>query len=291
MPAQKYVAITIDDPNTTQTPLFTWQERNEQILQTLQRHSLKAALFVCGKRVVDSNGKALLAQWDKEQHLLCNHSFSHSYYHSAKISSKDFIEDFLRGDSIIHPYKQYTKLFRFPYLKEGNTEQKRDSMRAAMHALGYKHGYVTIDASDWFIDARVIDTLQKNPNAKLDVYRDYYVEHILNRAAYYDSLSVAVLGRSVKHTLLLHHNLLNSLFLNDVLSALTRNGWTLIDARSAFADPVFSVEPACNPCGESIIWQLAEQQPTISPTLRYPAEDGKYEEQALTDFIRKYAHP
>lgn len=284
--AQKEMAITMDDPTTKQTPLLSWEQRDSMIRHTLDKHKIKAALFVCGMRVDDSDGRRLLNNWDKENHLICNHSYSHLYFNGQPAGV--FIEDFYKGDSIIRHYKNYTRLFRFPYLKEGNTASKRDSMRAVMAGEGYKNGQVTIDASDWYIDAQMTKALEQDAHADLRPYKEYYIHHITGRAQYYDSLARLVWNRPVKHTLLIHHSLLNALFLDELLAALEASGWQLADAREAFRDPVFSLQPAIAPCGESIIWQCASQQEQIAPTLRYPAEDGAYEKEALEKYIQAF---
>lgn len=284
----RQLAITIDDPNTYVTPSLGWEERNDRILKALENYHIKSALFVCGMRVHDSIGARLLKTWDERNHIICNHSYSHFYFNSNSKTSKVFINDFRKGDSLICHYNNYTKLFRFPFLKEGNTASKRDSMRAAMQVMGYKNGYVTIDASDWFIDTKIIEELKKSPQADLTPYKEYYIEHIINRADYYDSLAKNIFNRKVKHTLLLHHSLLNALFLDDLLKALESNGWKLIDATEAYEDSIFNLKPIIEPCGESLVWQCAKLDTAFSKGLRYPAEDSKYEELPLKQYIEEY---
>jgi peptidoglycan-N-acetylglucosamine deacetylase len=285
---QKQMAITIDDPTTAETPKLDWHEKDSLILNTLNKYNIKAALFVCGMRVDNANGKALLNNWDSKNHMICNHSYAHWYYNSKSISSTNYIEDFIKSDSLIRTYKNYTRLFRFPYLKEGNTAAKRDSMRVQLKNEGYRNGYVTIDASDWYIDAQLSSELKMNINADLTPYKEYYIKHILERANYYDSLAQLVFKREIKHTLLIHHSLLNALFLDDLLSALKTNGWELIDAKKAYEDEVFLKQPDIVPCGESIVWQCASQIESISKVLRYPAEDGEYEKEPLRLFLNEY---
>lgn len=287
--AQKQIAITIDDPNTYETPVLTWSKRNDAILSTLKKHRIQAALFVCGMRVNNAEGKALLKKWDAQNHLICNHSFSHFYYHSDSKTSEVFIQDFWKGDSIIRSCKNYTRLFRYPFLKEGNTAEKRDTMRAILEKAGYKNGYVTIDASDWYIDSKIADVLKKDPHADLGVYKEFYIRHILDRVNYYDSLAALMFKRNIKHTLLLHHSLLNALFLDDLLTALEANGCQLIDAQQAYLDDIQYQHPVILPCGESIVWQCAKLDSTLAPTLRYPGEDSEYEEQPLREMIEKAA--
>jgi peptidoglycan-N-acetylglucosamine deacetylase len=154
-------------------------------------------------------------------------------------------------------------------------------MRQFMQAHAYRNGYVTIDASDWAIDERLRRRLAMNPGANLSAYRDFYLEHIVSRADYYDSLAQQVLHRPIRHTLLIHANLLAALYLHDLLETLKAHGWKLIDAQEAYRDPVFSRTPNIVPAGESLIWALAKEAGTFEKVLRYPAEDGSYEDKRM----------
>jgi peptidoglycan/xylan/chitin deacetylase (PgdA/CDA1 family) len=286
--SQKQLAITIDDPTTKETPLLKWFERDSILLKTLDLHGIKAALFVCGMRVDHTEGKALLDKWDANNHILANHSYSHFYYHSKKITSKIFIDDFQKGELLIKDYTHFRKLFRFPFLKEGNTVQKRDSMRSFLKKEGYKNGFVSIDASDWYIDAQLNAALKNNIDTDLTPYKEYYIQHILDRVQYYDSLARLVFRRNIKHTLLIHHSLLNALFLNDLITELKANGWELINADDAFSDEIYTLQPDILPSGKSIIWQNAMLNDSISNGLRYPAEDGTYEKEPFEKYLKQY---
>ena len=79
------------------------------------------------------------------------------------------------------------------------------------------------------------------------------------------------------HTILMHFNLLNALFLGDLIDMFKLKGWSVIDAVSAFNDPVFNAQPKIVPAGESIIWALAKETGRFDRFLRYPGEDGDYE--------------
>jgi peptidoglycan/xylan/chitin deacetylase (PgdA/CDA1 family) len=277
------IAITIDDPdqNADDTPLLSLEQRNEAILQALRQEQLHAALFVCGMRVDNPEGKEHLLAWNRAGHLIGNHSYSHFFFPRAGFET--FSADVLRGEAVIANLTQFHRLFRFPYLKEGSTREQRDRMREFLKSRGYRQGYVTIDTSDWAIDARLRKKLDVNPKADLDPYRQFYLEHIWTRASYYDQLALDVLGRPVKHTLLLHHSLLNALFLPDLLDMFKSKGWKLTDASEVLNDPVFSAAPDVVPAGESIIWQLAKETGRFDDKLRYPAEDGAYEDARMNE--------
>lgn len=67
----------------------------------------------------------------------------------------------------------------------------------------------------------------------------------------------------MKHTLLIQHNLLAALFLDDLIERLKGQGWHFVGADEAFNDPVFSKTPNIVPAGESIIWALAKESGRI----------------------------
>lgn len=283
--SQSMVAFTFDDPVTTETPLLTWQEKNDSILNTLDKNNIKSTLFVCGHRVTDESGNELILSWDENGHQIANHTFGHKYYHSEKYSYDDFKADFLKNDSLINNYKNFTKLFRFPYLKEGNTVLKRDSARSLLKEHDYNEGYVSIDASDWYVNQLLTDTLNLNPAADISVYKKIYIEHIMERASFYDSLATLLTGRKVKQVLLLHHNLTSALFLEDLIQAFKGNNWETISSEDAWTDPVYAEYPDIIPAGESIIWAMAKQTGRYEDILRYPGEDSEYEEVKFREII------
>lgn len=272
------VAITMDDFTWSANSVrLTGEERNRTILAALSSRSLKAALFVRASNIDNDKGKALLKNWDTAGHLIGNHTYSHWDYNNARITAEAFAQDILRSEELPKDFPRFQKVFRFPYLKEGDTVLKRDTMRSFLAAHGYRTGHVTIDASDWVVDDRLRKRLMKDPAADLKPYRDFYLAHMWDRALYYDDLSRKVLGRSAKHTMLTHFNLLNALFLGDLIEMFKSKGWQLIDVEEAFADPVFKARPNIVPAGESIIWALAKETGKFEKVLRYPGEDGNNE--------------
>lgn len=272
------VSITMDDFFWDKSLRLTPQQRNESILGALRSHgNLKAALFVKGKNANSDEGKKLLREWDRAGHLIGNHSYSHQELNSAKVGATDFTADINKCDEVLKEFPRYQKIFRFPYLKEGEDAAERDAVRAFLKRNGYRNGHVTIDASDWAIEDRLSKRLAKEPTANVTPYRDFYLDHMWERSSYYDDLSQKVLKRSIKHTVLIHYNLLNALFLKDLLEMYSKKGWQLIDAADAFKDPVFAAEPKTVPAGESVIWALAKETGKFESLLRYPGEDSGYE--------------
>jgi peptidoglycan/xylan/chitin deacetylase (PgdA/CDA1 family) len=269
------IAITMDDFNWQNAIYQSAIERNQAILNSLQAHSIKAALFVVGRNIERDDGKRLLTHWNKAGHLIGNHTYSHQNFNAPTVTLQQYEDDILRADTVLKDFSGFRKYFRFPMLKEGDTATKRDGVRSFLAKHGYRVGHVTIDTSDWVISARLTERLSREPTADPKPYRDFYLEHMWDRAQYYDSLARRVLGRSVKHTILVHYNLLNGLFMGELIQMFKEKGWQFIDAEEAFTDPVFSKKPNVLPAGESIVWALAKAEGTIAKSLKYPAEDGE----------------
>lgn len=256
-------------------------ELNERILSHLRKAHVKAALFVCGMRVDNSDGRALLKAWNDAGHVIGNHSYSHLYLHSSKVTLQEFEDDITKGETVVCDLSRFQKLFRFPFFKEGNTVEKREGVRQFLRERGYRMGRATIDASDWAIDGRLMKRVAAEPKADLTPYRDFYLAHIWERAEFYDGLSVRVLGSRPRHTILLHHSLLNALFLGDLLQMFKTRGWKIIDAEDAYQDPVYARHPNILPAGESLIWALAKETGRFESELRYPGEDSEYEDPKM----------
>lgn len=280
-PKNPEIAFTFDDPKTDDSADLHWPEINSRILHTLEKRKLKAVLYVCGKRVDSAEGRRLLAEWDTAGHGIGNHTYSHRNFNASaganQITLSEFEANTLKNEPLIRDSSHFVRLFRFPFFKEGDTVEKRDGMRAFLQQHGYRSGRATIDASDWAICGRMEARIKVVPKADLTPYRDFYLQHIWERAQFYESLSQRVLGHSVRHTVVLHHNALNALFLDDLIAMFAERGWKSVDAEWAYADPIYEEQPNILPAGESLIWALAKQSGKFEKELRYPGEDDTYE--------------
>lgn len=273
------LAVTIDDFDSADGPLLSAEQRHLAVLGALEQHRIKACGFPKGRSVEDAAGRRRLAEWAERGHGVGCHSYAHRRYSGADPAA--FAADLDRALPLVRGFRTSVPLFRFPYLAEGRTREGRDAARAALAQRGLGNGHVTIDTSDWYVAQRLTERLKQDAAADLAPYRRFYIEHLLGRAAFYDGLARDVLGRTLPHTLLLHHNLAAALFLGDALRAFRRVGWKLVDAATAFADPVFRSQPDIAPAGQSLIWQLAKAKGGFDQRLRYPGEDGDYEKPAM----------
>jgi len=274
---QPEIAFTFDDPKTDDCGGMRWQEINARMLAALSRHQIKAALFVTGKRVDGEAGRNLVAEWDKSAHTIGNHSYSHLSFNDADVKLENFESDVMKNEPLIHGYTHFGRLFRFPYFKEGETTEKRDGIRSFLQQRQYRIGRATIDASDWAISWRLEKRLIAVPKADATPYGEFFKQHIWDRAQFYDSLGLRALNHPVRHTVLLHHNALNALYLDQLIAMFIHRGWKPIDAMYAYADVFYNRQPKILPAGESLVWAVAKESGKFDGELRYPGEDDVYE--------------
>ncbi len=276
---QPSISFTFDDGTMQDRGEFKFEDWNNMLLNSLDDANIKAVFFVKTQNKSSKEGQYLINSWNNKGHKIANHSYSHPNFNSKKNSAVKFKEELLKADSLISKYSNYTKLFRFPYLKEGRDQAKVDSIRNIMKEQGYHNGYVTIDASDWYVDSRLRKRLKQEPKADIEGFKNFYLQHLFERASFYENLSFELTGRHINHTLLLHHNLAAALFLDDLIDMFKSKGWKIISADDAYNDSIYNKIP--HHAGESLIWSLAKDSGKFEEKLRYPAEDSRYEKDKM----------
>lgn len=205
---------------------------------------------------------------------------THPGLDDAKVTLARYQQEVLDCDRVIAALPGYQKWYRFTYLREGKDKDKRDGMRSFLRQQGYRNGYVTLDTSDWRLNEKLVEVLAKDPQANLEPIRQAYLAHIRQRALAYRELAQRLQGRDIPQVLLLHHNLINALWLDDVIGQFRGMGWTIVAPAQAYADPVYRFMPE-RP-GGSLLLSMGRSL-GLSPSelgLRL-MDDGDFEIEAL----------
>ncbi|MCR9153558.1 MAG: polysaccharide deacetylase family protein [Bacteroidetes bacterium] len=275
------ISFSFDDGSIDDYRILSNTQWNRKLLENLNKNNLQAILFVKGINLNNVRGKEIMQQWNDAGHFIGNHTYHHPYFSSDKVSLDSMKQELKKTDSLINVYSNHVNIFRFPYLSEGNTTAKRDGFRDFLDAKAYKNGHVTIDASDWYINSRLIKALKGDKEVNLEAYKEFYIKHLFERALFYDSLATELNGRKIKHTILLHHNLVAALFLDELIQHFRENGWQPINYKEAISDPIYKYKPETLPAGQSLIWAMAKESGRFDSILRYPGEDSRYEKKKM----------
>ena len=235
----KQMAITFDDLPFAYSGQLTMADQREavtRVLATLDKHRVTATAFVIGRSVTNAN-RSLVDSVVRAGHLVGSHSFSHQDL--GMVSAEDYILDLQKGEEAIKPWLKGVLYFRYPFLRQGNTVEKRDAVLSWLASRGTVVAPVTIDNNDYVYNQRLVDA--KAAGRTIDV-RDEYFDHMMKMAAFYDAKGRARMGRAVKQVLLLHMNYLNSLYLDELLQRFRDDGWSFITFEEALKDGVYRLK-------------------------------------------------
>ena len=266
---QKLMAVTMDDFNLGFDVRLTPRARNDAILAAFNAYNHKAAGFVTGDFVNTDFGRDVVQSWSDAGHMIGNHTWSHM--NSTEVKASIIKADILKNDAALSHISGYEKILRFPFLAEGGSPEKVADYRAFMAEHGFANAPVTIDSIDWFTTDRMEKRLREDAEADLSGYRDYYVKAVREISQQKHRLALRLGYTDLPHTLLVHHNVLNGLFLKDVMDALAVDGWRFVDAKTALAHPLYKLQPKTPNRGRSVLSVLAQEQgidPQFLPAYR-----------------------
>jgi peptidoglycan/xylan/chitin deacetylase (PgdA/CDA1 family) len=276
------VALSFDDVPRGKGILFSGSERAQILLDKLKKENVDTVIFFCVGRAIDSAGDARIKTYSEAGHLIANHTYSHKSL--DKTSAAEYIVDIVQADSILNKYRTYTKLFRFPYLHEGNTTGKRDSVRNAIASMNYMNGYVTIDTYDWYIDFLLKEGIKEQKKIDYEKLKKMYVDIMWDGIKFYDSLAQKVLGRSPAHVLLLHENDLAALFIDALIDHIRKNNGRIISPIKAYQDPVSEYIPNVLMNNQGRIVAIAKEK-GYNGELSHQSENEEFIENYFNTYV------
>ena len=235
----RQMAITFDDlpfAYNRNLPIQQQREAVARVLATLRAHNITAAMFVVGSGLTERN-RDLVDAVAAAGHTIGNHSFSHRDF--GTMSVEDYAIDIQKGGDSIKPWLNGPHFFRYPLLRQGDTAEKRDAILSWLSLRGIRVAPVTIDNDDFVYNQRLMDA--KAEGRTIDV-RAEYLEHMMKMVAFYDAKARSLIGRPIKHVLLLHMNYLNALYLDELLERLRGDGWSFIPFEDALTDDVYALK-------------------------------------------------
>ena len=276
-PAARTIALTFDDATLGDGPFFTGEERTRQLIATLADAGVGEAMFFVTTSNVAGAGEAgprRIRDYARAGHALGNHS--HSHWWLSRVDAGEYIDDIDRAIDAMRQYDNVRPFYRFPYLDEGRSPVKRDTLRAALGERGLRNGYVTVDTYDWYLVSLAQEAREAGREFDVDNLRDLYVDVITRSTEFYDAMARETLGRSPHHVLLLHENDLAAMFVGDLVSELQRRGFRIVPATVAFEDPIADREPDTLYLGQGRIAALAHEAGREPASLVSPTEDEVY---------------
>jgi len=235
---ERRIALTFDDIPRHQGAFLDADERAQMLRATLDEAGVQQAAFFInpGKLHERANGVEHILAYAADGHAIANHTVTHASLRDVTV--EQYLAEIDAAEEWLVQIENHRPLFRYPYLNEGRRDHtKRDGVRAGLAERGLINGYVTVDASDWFYDQAASEAVRDGREVDIEALGELFVESHVQSAAFFDDLAVRAIGRSPAHVMLLHEADVTVMFLADLIDALEADGWTIITADEAFADP------------------------------------------------------
>lgn len=173
------VAITIDDlPVHGTASGVTRLEIAKKMSSVLNKHSIKNVYgFINASGINNNDHYNTLKLWVDSGQLLGNHTYNHINLDTTH--STDFIREINMNESYLAELmanKNY-HYFRYPYLHEGNTQEKRDAVRDYLFSQHYKIAQVTMDFADYLWNDSYARCVEKGDTKAIAWLKKSYIEH------------------------------------------------------------------------------------------------------------------
>jgi peptidoglycan/xylan/chitin deacetylase (PgdA/CDA1 family) len=283
------VAVTVDDL-PVHGPAYRGIDRlaiAERILEVFRAHRLPPVYgFVNGKKVdEDPATEAILRRWIATGNPLGNHTYSHISLNRADLPA--YFADLEQGEAILRklvPDEGTWRVYRYPFLFEGNVMEKREAVRKYLREHGYTTAEVTIDGNDWAFNPPWARCMDKGDTASLGALRERFVTAHVDELRYVRALTQKLAGRDVRHVLLLHVGAAEAEALDATLTAYEREGVRFVELREALADPFYAEDPGKPyPWGSAFPYLLAKARGMTLP----PPPPGMKDLEAWLDGVCK----
>ncbi len=243
--AQK-VAITFDDLplNGELPPGVTRADTTKNVLAILkQRHVPLVYGFINSKRLEgNADGAEALKLWAAAEPV-GNHTYSHMDLEQN--TAEAFEREIEENEPVLEllEAKDNWYWFRYPYLHEGDTVEKRRAIRAYLKARGYRIAQVTLDWEDYLWNFAYARCAAKNDAKSIEWLRSSY----LNTASEFLDLgrqqAKLIYGHDINYVLLLHLGAFSSTILPEALDLLKKKGFKLVTLEEAESDAAYDGDP------------------------------------------------
>jgi peptidoglycan/xylan/chitin deacetylase (PgdA/CDA1 family) len=272
--AQK-VAITFDDLplNGDLPPGMTRVEVAENTLAMLKMRHVPAAYGLVNAKKLEGNSDATAALklWAEAQPV-GNHTYAHMDLNAnpAEAFEREIEEDEPALELVAAKDANW-HWFRYPFLREGETVEKRRAVRAYLQAHHYRVAQVTLDWEDYMWNSAYARCAAKNDAKSIAWLRSSYLD---TESAYLDlgrEMAKLVFGHDINHVLLLHLGAFSSTILPDAVDLLQKKGFQLVTLEEAESDPAYATDPdAGSKYGGTLLEQWMEVK-----KIKYPAAKEK----------------
>jgi peptidoglycan/xylan/chitin deacetylase (PgdA/CDA1 family) len=249
---KRTIAVTFDD-----LPMNTkyledgnqWTEQTQKLLSTVKQYKIPAVGFVNEYKlyvndVLDSSRLKALQLWVDADLELGNHTFSHPDYHNTE--NEEFFADIIKGEKItkelLSQKNKKLEFFRHPYLHTGNSLEKKKALEDFLTGHDYTIAPVSIDNGEWIYARAYENAYNKNNLELMKQIGSEYVSYMIDKTIYFENQSIKLFGHELKQILLVHANMINADYFDELSEELLKRNYSFISLKEALTDPAYLSE-------------------------------------------------
>jgi len=271
------VAITVDDlpSHGPLPPGMTRTDAAKSILDTLrQAHAPKVYGFVNAKKLEEHPEEIeVLKLWREAGFPLGNHTYAHLSLNDS--SADQFDQNVAADESTLKSLmnNQNWHWFRYPYLWEGDTLEKRHAVRQYLKDHKYHIAQVTLDFEDYLWNIPYARCVEKNDSASIEWLKSSYMSTAAEYIGLGRQMAKLVYGRDIRHVLLLHIGAFDAVMLPQLLDFMKQQGFKFVTLAQAEKDPAYRIDPdVALKDGGTLLDQMMEAK-----QLKFPQNEKPYD--------------
>jgi len=244
--ASPQMAITFDDlpAHNALPPGETRLEVASKIITALRNvHAPPIYGFINGQLIEQQPGDAAVLQaWRAAGYPLGNHAWSHMSLNEHRL--EEFETDVSRNEALLNEWMKGEDWhwFRFPFLVEGDTPEKRSAVRSFLRQRGYKVAAVTISFGDYQWNGPYARCKAKGDSAAIASLESSFLEAANESIVFYRALSHTLYGRDIPYVLLMHLGAFDAEMLPKLLSLYRSLGFEFITLPEAEKDQFYLMD-------------------------------------------------
>jgi peptidoglycan/xylan/chitin deacetylase (PgdA/CDA1 family) len=156
-------------------------------------------------------------------------------------SLEDFEQDVVRDEPVLTGVmkEEDWRWFRYPFLAEGDTPEKKTAFRAFLRQRGYKIAAVTTGFGDYLWTEPYTRCKAKGDKAAIKIMEDSYLSAASESVDYYRSLSHTLYQREIPYVLLMHAGAFSAEMLPRLLELYRGKGFEFITLPEAERDDFY----------------------------------------------------
>jgi peptidoglycan/xylan/chitin deacetylase (PgdA/CDA1 family) len=244
---QEAVALTFDDlpVHGPLPPGMTRLEVERSIVGALNAaHAPKVYGFVNAKALeADPGTLQVLKEWKVAGFPLGNHTYSHPNLNQLSVEAYE--KEIADGEPVLRQVmgNEDWHWFRYPFLAEGDTPEKRRAIRDYLKQHGYRVAEVTLSFADYDYNDPYARCMAKGDTQSIELLKTIYLEAAADSLAFGQQEALLAYGRPVKHVMLFHIGAFETVMLTHLLDLLQQKGFRLVTLAEAESDPAYDADP------------------------------------------------